>query len=121
MQVCEGSCDLRRYLLLKSFKLHLHVLKLLSGVQKLFTFLLSEKQDMTVECYCQSMRLPKIRTEDVMCCAFTRMKLYTTHECCTHPCSAFNSLYHGRSFRAVSILQLVNKSFNGGNLLTSSF
>lgn len=43
MQVC---CDLCRYLLLKSFKLHLHVLKLLSGVQKLLTLLLSTKKEL---------------------------------------------------------------------------
>lgn len=42
--VCEGCCDLRHYLLLKLFELHFHVLKFLSGVQKLLTLLLSEKE-----------------------------------------------------------------------------
>lgn len=38
----EDRCDLLRYLLLKPFELHFHVLKLLPGVHKLLTLLLSE-------------------------------------------------------------------------------
>lgn len=44
------------------------------------------------------------------------MKLYATHQWRLD----YNSLEYqrGRSFRAVSISKLADKSFNGGNLLT---